>query len=82
MKPKQSNLKFNSKTFIYLFVFVGGLYTVVFSVLDGDILLKGSVISKDSSPFYFWSFIIFISCIVLASLKWFVESLFGLDEEV
>ncbi|PKI00067.1 hypothetical protein CXF81_18030 [Glaciecola sp. 33A] len=81
MKSKQLKLKVDSRTLIYLFICVGGVYTVVFSILDGDILLKGSLISRENSPFYFWSFIVFISCVVLACMKWFLESLFRSDEK-
>jgi hypothetical protein len=73
MKLKLS--KFNSKSSLYLFVILGGLYIVIGSIQDGDILLKGSVVTVHESPFYFWLFIFFICSVICASVKWFVESL-------
>ena len=77
MKNLINQKGFSSKSLLILLIFVGGIWLIFKSLISGEFLLKGTMISMDESPLYFWTVLFCFIAGMLYVLNLFFKSLKG-----
>lgn len=77
MKNSNNQKGFSSKSLLILLIFVGGIWLIIQSLISGEFLLKGTMITMDESPLYFWTVLFCFIAGMLYILKLFIKSLKG-----
>lgn len=73
---KSNKIKITRESILYFLGALACFFMVYNSIDEGDFLLKATNVIEKESPRYFWTLIVITGLIGIASVIWFIKSLF------